>query len=75
MKEATEIDLEPYFEEKEELIFKLRGSPSFTREIKGLMTRAGGSYSALVRLGRGHKFFSTSIAAILRSVIMCNYDA
>ena len=36
------------------------------------MCRGGGSNSALVRLGRGHKFFSISIAAILRSVILCN---
>ena len=34
-----------------------------------------GSNSALVRLGRGHKRFSKSIAAILRNVILCNYDA
>ena len=39
------------------------------------LDRGGRSNSALVRLGRGHKFFSISIAAILRSVILCNYDA
>ena len=37
--------------------------------------KGGGSNSALVRLGRGHKFFSKSIAVTHRSVILCNYDA